>query len=78
MTEQPKGRTVLALLGAMTAAIAATPAQADMVLSKVIVDIPGGRPARDDIEVWNDGPERIYVVAERPLLGGLSSGAVKG
>ena len=64
MTEQPKGRTVLALLGAMTAAIAATPAQADMVLSKVIVDIPGGRPARDDIEVWNDGPERIYVVAE--------------
>ena len=64
MTEQTKGRAILAILGAATALLAATPARADMVLSKVIVDIPGGRPARDDIEVWNDGPERIYVVAE--------------
>lgn len=61
MTEQRMQRAILA---AVAAAIAATPAQAEMVLSKVILDIPGGRPARDDIEVWNDGPERIYVVAE--------------
>jgi len=63
MTELRK-RAVLAFLGAATAATAATPAQADIVLSKVILDIPGGRPARDDIEVWNDGPERIFVVVE--------------
>jgi P pilus assembly chaperone PapD len=39
-------------------------AQAEMVLSQVIVDLLPGKPSRDDIEVWNDGPERIYVSAE--------------
>jgi len=39
-------------------------AHAEMVLSQVIVDLFPGKPPRDDIEVWNDGPERMYVSAE--------------
>lgn len=39
-------------------------AQAEMVLSQVIVDLGPGRPAREDIEVWNNGSERLYVHAE--------------
>lgn len=39
-------------------------ARADLVLSQVIVDLAPGKPAREDIEVWNDGAERIYVGAE--------------
>ena len=41
-----------------------TPAHAEMVLSKVIVDMPGGRAASDDVEVANEGPDRLYVVVE--------------
>ena len=43
---------------------AATAANADMVLSQVIVDLLPGKAPREDIEVFNDGPERIYVLAE--------------
>jgi P pilus assembly chaperone PapD len=39
-------------------------AHAEMVLSQVIVDLLPGKPPRDDIEVFNDGPERMYVSAE--------------
>lgn len=39
-------------------------AHAEMILSQVIVDLLPGKPPRDDIEVWNDGPERMYVSAE--------------
>jgi Mat/Ecp fimbriae periplasmic chaperone len=39
-------------------------ARAEMVLSQVIVDLVPGKPPRDDIEVWNDGSERMYVSAE--------------
>lgn len=42
----------------------ASQAQAEMVLSQVIVDLAPGAPSREDIEVWNDGDERMYVVAE--------------
>ncbi len=45
-------------------ALAIAPARADMVLSQVIVDLQPEKPNHDDIEVWNDGPERIFVVAE--------------
>jgi P pilus assembly chaperone PapD len=54
------GRCATAALFALTAA----PAQAEMVLSQVIVDLQPGKPSHDDIEVWNDGPERMYVVAD--------------
>jgi P pilus assembly chaperone PapD len=39
-------------------------ARAEMVLSQVIVDLLPGKPPREDIEVWNDGPDRMYVLAE--------------
>ena len=39
-------------------------ARAEMVLSQVIVDLLPGKPPREDIEVWNDGEERMYVLAE--------------
>jgi len=39
-------------------------ARAEMVLSQVIVDLLPGKPPREDIEVWNDGDERMYVLAE--------------
>src|SRR5687768_18378081 len=39
-------------------------ANAEMVLSQVIVDLLPGKPPREDIEVWNDGTERMYVLAE--------------
>lgn len=52
---------------AMAAALAlclAPPAQADMILDKVILDFTPDAPARDDIEVWNSGTERLYVMVE--------------
>lgn len=39
-------------------------AHAELVLSQVIVDLLPGKPLREDIEVWNDGPDRMYVLAE--------------
>jgi P pilus assembly chaperone PapD len=53
-----------AILTLATALGLAAGARAEMVLSQVIVDLLPGKPPRDDIEVWNDGPERMYVSAE--------------
>ena len=39
-------------------------AHAEMVLSQVIVDLAADEAPREDIEVWNDGSERMYVQAE--------------
>ncbi len=43
---------------------ATSPAQAELVLSKVIVDLRPDEPAREDIEIWNDSGERMYVAVE--------------
>lgn len=48
-------------------------AHAEMVLSEVIVDLFPGKPPREDIEVWNDGDERMYVVAEPSEIVGAGS-----
>ena len=42
----------------------ASSVHAEIVLSQVIVDLLPGKAPREDIEVWNDGEERMYVVAE--------------
>ena len=55
-------RAALALTAA--AAILASPARAEMVLSQVIVDLLPDKPPREDIEVFNAGEERMYVSAE--------------
>ena len=48
-------------------------AHAEMVLSQVIVDLLPGKPLREDIEVWNDGDERMYVVAEPSEIAGAGT-----
>ena len=59
-----KSPTLLRLaLGAALLALGGL-AHAEMVLSQVIVDLMPGKPPRDDIEVWNNGPERMYVAAD--------------
>jgi P pilus assembly chaperone PapD len=40
------------------------PAHAEMVLSQVIVDLLPDKPSAADVEVFNDGPQRMYVSAE--------------
>lgn len=42
----------------------ASAARAEMVLSQVIVDVRPDDPSYKDIEVWNNGPERIFVSAQ--------------
>lgn len=49
------GLATLAALGLATAA------HAELVLSQVVVDLAPGKPAREDIEVFNSGEERMYV-----------------
>lgn len=39
-------------------------AHAELVLSQLVVELSADRKSRDDIEVWNDSPERAYVAAE--------------
>ncbi len=39
-------------------------AHAEMIISQVIVDLQPGKPQREDIEVGNDGEERMYVSAD--------------
>jgi P pilus assembly chaperone PapD len=55
---------IRASLAAVLALGATSLAQAEMVLSQVIVDLMPGKPLRDDIEVWNDSRERMYVAAD--------------
>jgi P pilus assembly chaperone PapD len=43
---------------------ASVPAGANIVLSQVILDLVPGAPTAQDIEVWNNGAERSYVIAE--------------
>lgn len=59
---RPTMRLLLALVPASLAF--ATPARADLVLSQVVVDLTPDAPPRTDIEAWNDGTERMYVIAE--------------
>ena len=57
---------ILARVAAALAALGglAGGARADMVLSQVIVDMQPDKPLRGDIEVFNDGPDRMYVAAD--------------
>jgi len=52
------------LLSLAALAATASPARADMVLSQVIVDFKPDRPQFQDVEVWNDSDERLYVAVE--------------
>lgn len=52
------------LLLAGLALVAPAAAKAEMILSQVIVDLEAHEAPRDDIEVYNAGSERMYVLAE--------------
>ena len=49
---------------AALAALAGTPARADLVLSDLIVELQPGKQVRRDVEVWNNSPERAFVSVE--------------
>lgn len=49
---------------AMACAFWSANASASLVLDKVIIDLEAEGPARDDIELLNDGDERMYVAVE--------------
>ena len=52
---------VAALLSAVLPAAAA---RADIVLSQLIVALQSGKHDREDVEIWNNGPERAYLAVE--------------
>lgn len=60
---KPSLRALIACF-AIAPVVCASPAQASLMLSKVILDLGPESAPRDDIELWNDGDERLYVVAE--------------
>jgi Mat/Ecp fimbriae periplasmic chaperone len=53
------------IIGAVIASIAmtSTAAHAELVLSQVVVDLRADTPAHQDIEVWNNGSDRMYAEA---------------
>lgn len=57
-------RTCLSLILMAAGLIIPTAAQADLKLSQLIVELQQGNKTRDDIEVWNDGPERAFIAVE--------------
>ena len=64
---------------AALAALAGTPARADLVLSDLIVELQPGKQVRRDVEVWNNSPERAFVSVEpREIVDpGLASQSVR-
>lgn len=55
---------------AMFAALFPAAAHAELVLSQLIVELQPGKQARDDLEIWNNSPERAYVALEpREIVG---------
>ena len=57
-------RRWIAVAIAATAALVAPPAAANLVLNQAVVDLAPTAPPRADVEAWNNGTERMYVVAE--------------
>jgi P pilus assembly chaperone PapD len=41
-----------------------SPARADLVLSELVVELQPNKHIREDLEVWNDSPERSFVAIE--------------
>lgn len=56
--------TFVTCLAVAALACGVAPANAEMVLDHVIVDLDPAKPLRDDIEVQNTGPDTLYIVAE--------------
>jgi P pilus assembly chaperone PapD len=52
------------LFAALAAALLPSSAQAELVLSQLVVELHPGKVSRQDIEVWNNDTERAYVAVE--------------
>ncbi len=59
-----KPRRAISVFVAAMSLVASTPASADLVLSELIVELQPGKRIRDDVEVWNNSPERAFVAIE--------------
>ncbi|MFL6786750.1 MAG: molecular chaperone [Sphingomicrobium sp.] len=46
------------------AAVSAAPARCELVLSELVIELQPGKQVRDDVEVWNNSPERSFVAVE--------------
>jgi P pilus assembly chaperone PapD len=55
-------RVMVLLLATLPAPFAA--ARADIVLSQLIIDLQPGKDSRQDVEVWNNSPDRTYVAVD--------------
>jgi len=55
------GTLCVAALGAI---LATAPARAELALSNLIVELQPGKHIREDVEVWNNSPERSFVAIE--------------
>jgi P pilus assembly chaperone PapD len=62
----PVSRTgyVGSLIAAGLVLLLPSPARADLVLSELIVELQPNKHMREDLEVWNDSPERSFVAIE--------------
>src|SRR3954447_8226106 len=49
---------------ALSAFLFPAAAHAELVLSELIVELQPGKQVRDDLEVWNNAPERAFVAVE--------------
>jgi len=58
------GRHLRFIGAALIAALSPAVAQAELVLSELIVELQPAKQARDDLEIWNNSPERAYVAIE--------------
>lgn len=59
-----KFHRLLTLLAVAASFSWAAPASADLVLSELIVELQPAKQMRDDVEIWNNSPERSYVAVE--------------
>ena len=57
-------RPLKLIVTALIAALLPSAARAELVLSELIVELQPGRQVRDDLEIWNNSPERAYVAVE--------------
>ncbi|MFD1952069.1 hypothetical protein ACFSGX_14945 [Sphingomonas arantia] len=60
----PRRRYRLLMLAGAALGLMAAPAGAELVLSQVVLDLMPAGPPRADVEAFNNGEERMYVVAE--------------
>jgi P pilus assembly chaperone PapD len=52
------------IAAALFAGLVPATARAELVLSELIVELQPGKQIRDDLEVWNNSPERAFVAIE--------------